>query len=140
MTTWWQKLQILVSRFLGHEQTRINTINVVGARGYMAPEYLYRGEISLQCDIYSLGLLIIEISTGENNSNEEDISARSFNGTIRKTWTDEHIATKYSSLDADSLQQVKICIELGLQCVDVNRKNRPSIVEVVDRLNGRSRF
>ena len=33
----------------------------------MAPEYLYRGEISTHSDIYSLGLLIIQISTGEKN-------------------------------------------------------------------------
>ena len=43
----------------------------------MAPEYLYRGEISAQSDIYSLGLLIIEITTGEQNPREQP-SARKF--------------------------------------------------------------
>jgi serine/threonine protein kinase len=31
----------------------------------MAPEYLYRGEISTKSDIYSLGILIIVVATGE---------------------------------------------------------------------------
>ena len=56
---------------------------------------------------------------------------------VRQTWTDEHIASKYSSLDADSLQQVKTCIETGLKCVDIDQKKRPSIVEIVDKLDGR---
>lgn len=128
-----------LSRLFGEEQTRINTINVVGAKGYMAPEYLYRGEISTRSDIYSLGILIIEITTGEKNrsNDDKDMSARSFVDQVRQTWTDEHIASKYSSLDADSLQQVKTCIETGLKCVDVDQKKRPSIVDIVDELNGR---
>ncbi|AQK58508.1 putative protein kinase superfamily protein isoform X1 [Zea mays] len=127
-----------LSRLFGEEQTRINTINVVGAKGYMAPEYLYRGEISTRSDIYSLGVLIMEITTGQKNSpNDKDMCARNFINQVCQTWTDEHMASKYSSLDADSLQQVKACIETGLKCVDIDQKKRPSIVEIVDKLDGR---
>jgi hypothetical protein len=38
----------------------------------MAPEYLYNGEISARSDIYSLGLIIMEISTREMNSSSTD--------------------------------------------------------------------
>ena len=49
------------------------------SRGYMAPEYLYRGEISTRSDIYSLGVVIMEITTGEKNfSGKQDMSARDF--------------------------------------------------------------
>lgn len=34
----------------------------------MAPEYLYNGEISTKSDIYSLGILILEVVTGKKNS------------------------------------------------------------------------
>lgn len=45
----------------------------------MAPEYLYRGEISTRSDIYSLGLVIMEIITGKNSSSsDKDMSARDF--------------------------------------------------------------
>ncbi|XP_066336997.1 uncharacterized protein [Miscanthus floridulus] len=127
-----------LSRFFDNEDTRGNTINVVGSKGYMAPEYLYRGEISRQCDIYSLGVLIMEITTRERNcSDDGDMSGRNFIIHIRETWTDEYIASEYSSLDGERIQQVKMCIEIGITCVDVDRKNRPSIVEIVDRLHRR---
>lgn len=49
------------------------------SRGYMAPEYLYKGEISTRSDIYSLGVLIMEITVGEKNfSGDKDMSARDF--------------------------------------------------------------
>lgn len=43
----------------------------------MAPEYYYRGEVSAKSDIYSLGILIIEIVTGlKVDSNTEDLSSK----------------------------------------------------------------
>lgn len=60
-------------------------------RGYMAPEYLYRGEISAQSDIYSLGLLIIEIATGEKNCpNRQDMTAKNFVENVRSNGRFEH--------------------------------------------------
>lgn len=46
-------------------------------RGYMAPEYIYRGELSMHSDIYNLGHIIIETATGEKNErNNEDLCGR----------------------------------------------------------------
>ncbi|WVZ53161.1 hypothetical protein U9M48_004142, partial [Paspalum notatum var. saurae] len=114
----------------------MNTQNVVGSLGYMAPEYLYRGEISTQSDIYSLGLQIIEISTGEKNApNYDDKCGRKFIEKVQEKWTDEYITSKYQSFGADCLQQLKMCVKIGLQCVEQERKNRPPTVDIVDRLN-----
>ncbi|XP_047087187.1 cysteine-rich receptor-like protein kinase 10 isoform X1 [Lolium rigidum] len=125
------------SRVFGQEQTRLCTQTVVGSYGYMAPEYLYKGEISAQSDIYSLGLMIIEITTREKNCPEKDQpSARKFIDKVCKEWTPEHIASKYALLDSEGHKQVKACIEIGLKCVEVDRKCRPPIDEIVDTLNG----
>lgn len=127
-----------LSRFFGQEQTRMITQNVVGAHGYMAPEYLYRGEISCQSDIYSLGLLIMEITTAEKNCpTTRDHSAEEFIKNVRETWTDQqHIASKYSSVDVNCLQEIKLCITVGLECVEYDRMKRPSIEKVIDKLHG----
>ncbi|KAI4997729.1 hypothetical protein ZWY2020_053071 [Hordeum vulgare] len=126
-----------LSRLFGQEQTRANTQNVVGSYGYIAPEYLYRGEISTQSDIYSLGLLIIETTTGEKNTpKQNEPSAREFIERVRQNWTQGHIASIYQ-LNPNGLQEVKLCIEIGLECVHIERKGRPSIESIVDRLYGR---
>jgi hypothetical protein len=45
----------------------------------MAPEYLYRGEISTKSDIYNLSMHILDITTGEKNcGNDKDRPARDF--------------------------------------------------------------
>ncbi|GJN06651.1 hypothetical protein PR202_ga24404 [Eleusine coracana subsp. coracana] len=108
------------------------------SRGYLAPEYLYRGEISPQSDIYSLGMLLIQISTGEKNkSNTEDKCGAKFIEQVRQEWTDHKITSMYASLGAGHLQEIKRCIEIGLQCVEVDRKKRPTIKEIIDKLNGK---
>ncbi|KAK1613211.1 hypothetical protein QYE76_036884 [Lolium multiflorum] len=121
----------------GQEQTETRTQDVVGSIGYMPPEYLYRGEISAKSDIYSLGLLIMEITTGEKNSPEKDQpSAWGYIYKIENRWPDlQHIASKYGLLDEDGLWQVKACIDLSLECVHIDPKKRPCIDSIVDRLN-----
>lgn len=37
-------------------------------RGYMAPEYALWGYLSFKADVYSFGVLVIEIVAGVNNS------------------------------------------------------------------------
>ncbi|XP_066339716.1 cysteine-rich receptor-like protein kinase 26 [Miscanthus floridulus] len=128
-----------LSRLFGQEKTRTYTVNVKGHNGYMTPEYLYRGEISTMSDIYSLGMFIIEIATGvKNYAGPEDRAARKFVDDVHQNWkTDEQIIYKYLSLDANGLNQVKTCILIGLKCVEVDRKKRPSIVDIVDKLSGK---
>ncbi|XP_066336916.1 cysteine-rich receptor-like protein kinase 40 isoform X1 [Miscanthus floridulus] len=128
-----------LSRLFGKEQTRMYTVNVKGHNGYIAPEYLYRGEISTMSDIYSLGMIILEITTRERNSSaSEDRSARQFVDNIHQNWkTDEQIMYKHPLLDPNGLQQVKACIIIGLKCVEADRNKRPSIADIVDKLNGK---
>ncbi|XP_044411356.1 uncharacterized protein [Triticum aestivum] len=125
-----------LSRLFGQKQTQMNTQTVIGSYGYIAPEYLYRGEISTMSDIYSLGVLIMETSTGEKNIlKQNEPSAREFIKNVRENWTEERIASKYPSLAAVCLNQIKACINIGLECVEIDRRKRPSIEKILDTLN-----
>lgn len=37
-------------------------------RGYMAPEYLAHGQLTEKVDVYSFGVLVLEIVTGKQNT------------------------------------------------------------------------
>ena len=57
---------------------------------------------------------------------------------VHKNWqTDEQIINKYPSLNHNGLQQVRACIVIGLKCVEADRNKRPSIVDIVQKLNGK---
>jgi len=130
-----------LSRLFGQEETRVSTQNVVGSYGYIAPEYLYRGEISTKSDIYSLGLLILETTIGERNIPEQNQPcAREFIDNVRENWTGEHIVPRYPLLDADFLNQIKACIKIGLECAHIDKLKRPSIQQIIDKLNGLSKI
>uniref|UniRef100_A0A0E0BGY5 Protein kinase domain-containing protein n=1 Tax=Oryza glumipatula TaxID=40148 RepID=A0A0E0BGY5_9ORYZ len=128
-----------LSRLLGEEQTRTRTLTVVGSIGYIAPEYRYSGEISTESDIFSLGVLIIEIVTGlKVDTSSQDVTSKGFIENVRNNWAKmPQIASNYPLLEANCLQEVKRCIDIALACVDKNPKGRPSIGEIIDRLNWR---
>uniref|UniRef100_A0A0D9XQG7 non-specific serine/threonine protein kinase n=2 Tax=Leersia perrieri TaxID=77586 RepID=A0A0D9XQG7_9ORYZ len=125
-----------LSRLFGQEQTRDITKNVVGWIGYIAPEYYYRGEISEKSDIFSLGILILEIVTGlKNDSSSQELSSRILIDNVRRYWLKtSQITSKYPSLEADGIEQAKACIEIALNCVETDPKKRPSVGEIIDKL------
>jgi len=61
----------------------------------MAPEYYYRGEVSAKLDIYSLGILIIEIVTGlKVDSNTKDLSSKNLIDNVSPTCFDFFILNR----------------------------------------------
>uniref|UniRef100_J3MLV8 non-specific serine/threonine protein kinase n=1 Tax=Oryza brachyantha TaxID=4533 RepID=J3MLV8_ORYBR len=57
-----------MARIFGGDQNQVNTNRVVGTLGYMSPEYAMEGLFSVRSDVYSFGILILEIITGQKNS------------------------------------------------------------------------
>jgi disease resistance protein RPM1 len=53
----------------------------------MSPEFQRNREISAQSDIYSLGILILEIITRKNNIPTEQIAGRTYIEQVRRTIT-----------------------------------------------------
>nr|CAB3454535.1 unnamed protein product [Digitaria exilis] len=47
---------------------RFNIINGIARGGYMSPEYAMRGHYSVKSDVFSFGVLILEILTGRRSS------------------------------------------------------------------------
>ncbi|KAJ1291220.1 hypothetical protein BS78_02G301000 [Paspalum vaginatum] len=59
-----------MARIFGTNMTEANTNRVVGAYGYMAPEYASEGIFSVKSDVYSFGVLLLEIVSGKRNSGQ----------------------------------------------------------------------
>ncbi|KAK9668330.1 hypothetical protein RND81_13G052300 [Saponaria officinalis] len=128
-----------LARICGVGQTHIEPTNVAGTRGYMAPEYLFEGQFSAKSDVYSLGVLILEIVSGRR------ITSPSLNqqGLLRFAWKCWEAGnplemTDLLLLDSYSSGEVKKCVQLGLLCVQDASHLRPIMSAIVDWLNSNS--
>nr|ACG26596.1 receptor-like serine-threonine protein kinase [Zea mays] len=122
-----------LARLFGSEQSRDVTNRVVGTYGYMAPEYAMRGHYSVKSDVFSFGVLILEIVTGRRNggsySSEESADLLSL---VWEHWTTgtlvEIMDPSLSSLAPRDLMLK--CIHIGLLCVQDDHEDRPMMSTV----------
>ncbi|GLT64216.1 hypothetical protein SLA2020_367230 [Shorea laevis] len=54
-----------MARLFVLDQTEGSTNRIVGTYGYMAPEYAMFGQFSIKSDVFSFGVLILEIVSGQ---------------------------------------------------------------------------
>ncbi|RWW18481.1 hypothetical protein GW17_00017530, partial [Ensete ventricosum] len=56
-----------LARLFPEDQSDVKT-RVVGTNGYMAPEYVMRGSLSTKVDVFSFGVVVLELISGLKNS------------------------------------------------------------------------
>uniref|UniRef100_A0A0A9B8A6 Protein kinase domain-containing protein n=1 Tax=Arundo donax TaxID=35708 RepID=A0A0A9B8A6_ARUDO len=121
-----------LARLLGEGHTHTLTDRVVGTFGYMAPEYAINRSVSPKIDIFSLGVLVLEIVTRRSNCSSDDHSNLNLLSDVWDHWTKGTISQMLDqSLDEYSRSQALRCIHVGLLCVQPHPDDRPDISAVV---------
>ncbi|XP_065858665.1 probable inactive receptor kinase At1g48480 [Euphorbia lathyris] len=106
--------------------------------GYRAPEVTFTNEISQKADVYSYGVLFFELLTGKdpNGSHLKDERLdlpRWMLSAVNDEWTSEVFDVEllqYGNLEELMLQ----LLELAFNCTAQNPDNRPSMSEVISRI------
>ncbi|MED6180583.1 hypothetical protein PIB30_011344 [Stylosanthes scabra] len=131
-----------MARIVDIDQDRGKTNRIVGTYGYMSPEYVMFGQFSEKSDVFSFGVIIFEIITGQKNSNSytSNCVTESLLNYVWKRWKDE---TPLSILDPKIKEdyhymEVIKCIQIGLLCVQENPNSRPTMAAIVTYLNNLS--
>ncbi|KAK2991022.1 hypothetical protein RJ640_005504 [Escallonia rubra] len=57
-----------MARLFELDETQGDTSRIVGTYGYMAPEYAMHGQFSVKSDVFSFGVLVLEIISGQKNN------------------------------------------------------------------------
>lgn len=124
----------LIPEGVSHMTTRVK-----GTLGYLAPEYAMWGKVSESCDVYSFGILLLEILTGKK-------PIEKLPGGVKRTiteWAEPMIIQRrFKDLVDPKLRgnfdenQLKHAINIAALCVQNEPDRRPNMKEVVNMLKG----
>nr|CAN70496.1 hypothetical protein VITISV_042040 [Vitis vinifera] len=121
------------------ENTHIST-RIAGTIGYMAPEYAMRGYLTDKADVYSFGIVALEIVSGKSNTNyrpkEEFVYLLDWAYVLHEQGNllelvDPSLGSNYSE------EEVMRMLNLALLCTNQSPTLRPPMSSVVSMLDGK---
>ncbi|KAB2619440.1 receptor protein kinase ZmPK1 [Pyrus ussuriensis x Pyrus communis] len=115
-----------------------------GTRGYIAPEWVYNLPITSKVDVYSYGIVVLEMVTGKNPMMGGD----AFDGEQRRliSWMREKVNGTSSikpqieeiidsSFEGEyNVEKVEVLLKVALHCVEEDKDARPTMRQVVEML------
>ncbi|XP_072955815.1 receptor-like serine/threonine-protein kinase SD1-8 [Typha angustifolia] len=130
-----------LARIFAEEETMVNTNRIVGTYGYMSPEYAMGGIFSVKSDVFSFGVLILEIISGKRNKVVINSSSKFQENLLWHAWSLWKEGNDVQLLDESmnssfSLDEALCCIKVGLLCVQQHPEDRPTMSSVVVMLGG----
>ncbi|XP_034210910.1 G-type lectin S-receptor-like serine/threonine-protein kinase At4g27290 isoform X2 [Prunus dulcis] len=123
-----------IARIFGRNQTEAKTKRVIGTYGYMSPEYAIDGKFSMKSDVFSFGVLLLEIVSGRKNRGfHHPDHHHTLLGHAWLLWNkNKGLELMDSCLDNSYVKfDVLRCIQIGLLCVQKLSLDRPAMSSVV---------
>ncbi|KAL2594565.1 hypothetical protein AAZV13_12G196600 [Glycine max] len=117
------------------------TTRIAGTYGYMAPEYAMHGYLTDKADVYSFGIVALEIISGKSNSmnwtKEGCFSLVDWVHLLKEQGNiidlvDERLGKDFKK------GEVMVMINVALLCTQVSPTNRPTMASVVCMLEGKT--
>ncbi|CAL5405748.1 unnamed protein product [Camellia sinensis] len=123
-----------MARSFGGNETQANTTRVVGTYGYMSPEYAIDGLFSIKSDVFSFGVLVLEIISGKKNRGfhhpDHNLNLLGHAWNLHKEGKSSELIDT-SMADACNHPEVIRSIHISLLCVQQSPEDRPSMSSVV---------
>ncbi|MFS7970517.1 putative protein kinase RLK-Pelle-DLSV family [Helianthus anomalus] len=121
-------------RTFGADRSHLTT-GIAGTLGYMAPEYIVRGQLTEKADVFSFGVVVLEIACGKrNNAFVEDTG--SLLQTVWKLYKEGVVSEAIDPLLKGEFPEHEALevMQIGLLCTQASAALRPSMPEVVEFL------
>ncbi|KAG6635793.1 hypothetical protein I3843_11G065000 [Carya illinoinensis] len=128
-----------LAKLIPPNMTHVST-RVAGTIGYLAPEYAIKGQLTRKADIYSFGVLLLEIVSGRCNTNTRLPFEEQY--LLERTWELYERRVLVGLVDAalngdfDAEEACKF-LKIGLLCTQDAPKLRPSMSTVVKMLTNK---
>ncbi|XP_020211599.1 putative receptor protein kinase ZmPK1 [Cajanus cajan] len=131
----------------GNGNGNSNFSRIRGTRGYMAPEWVYNLRITSKVDVYSYGIVVLEMVSGRSPMEMQSLeNSRGIEQRRLVTWVTEKIKHAPTSafwieeiidpnLEGEyNVSEVEILVKVALQCVQDDMNQRPSLSQVAEML------
>ncbi|KAH9544893.1 hypothetical protein CY35_12G019700 [Sphagnum magellanicum] len=124
------------------DQTHITTMHIAGTKGYLAPEYATRGQLTEKIDVYSFGVLVLEIMSGRKNIDPslppQDIYLLDIAWRLarRKGNSIMNLVDCTLELHNDEMKEALHVVKIALLCLQQEPDNRPTMARVIAMLQG----
>ncbi|CAN1328057.1 G-type lectin S-receptor-like serine/threonine-protein kinase At1g11330 [Linum perenne] len=127
-----------MARIFNTNVLEANTNRVVGTYGYMSPEYAMEGTFSIKSDVFSFGVLLLEIVSGRKNHGlvhlDPPINLVGYTWQLWKEGMPLQLMDPTLEEDSYDKNQILRCINVGLLCIEYNAEDRPTMSEVISML------
>lgn len=138
-----------LSKLMGRDESQVMT-TVRGTRGYLAPEWLLEHGVSEKSDIYSYGMVLLEIIGGRRNvcpiedprdktKKKWEYFPRIVNEKVRQGELMEIVDHRLVESGGVEEREVRRLVYVALWCIQERPRVRPSTKQVVEMLEGRAR-
>ncbi|KAL2473240.1 putative LRR receptor-like serine/threonine-protein kinase [Forsythia ovata] len=126
-----------LAKLYDDKKTHIST-RVAGTIGYLAPEYAMRGHLTEKADVFSFGVVVLEIVSGRPNSDSslEDDKMYLLEWAWNLHETNQELELVDKTLSSVNDDEVKRIIGVALLCSQTSPGLRPSMSRVVSMLSG----
>ncbi|CAM6096781.1 unnamed protein product [Calypogeia fissa] len=131
-----------LARFCDRSSHGHQSQQLIGTRGYIAPEYLSLGA-SQETDVYSFGVLVLVVATGRKPINKSSPEHEDLVRWVRKLYDDGRITDagdpKVMNYDETfDLHEMERVLKMGLFCCNYEPLQRPLMHDIVTVLQGNS--
>ncbi|OIS96801.1 PREDICTED: G-type lectin S-receptor-like serine/threonine-protein kinase At4g27290 isoform X1 [Nicotiana attenuata] len=123
-----------MARSFGGNETGAMTTRVVGTYGYMSPEYAEEGIFSVKSDVFSFGVLVLEILSGKRNRGFfHPDHHHNLLGHVWILFNEGRVLELINAhlRESRNLSEVQRSFHVGLLCVQQCPDDRPSMSSVV---------
>ncbi|XP_052199480.1 LEAF RUST 10 DISEASE-RESISTANCE LOCUS RECEPTOR-LIKE PROTEIN KINASE-like 2.4 isoform X4 [Diospyros lotus] len=124
-----------------HKQSIISLFGTRGTIGYIAPELFSRnyGGVSYKVDVYSYGMMILDMIVGRKNWNDSAVDCSS--DMYFPDWKYKHLEKEqeighHCITSEEEDEKARKMIIVGLWCIQTDPLNRPSMTKVLEMLEG----